>query len=253
MISPPPPPTGDPQCVHGIDGLRACLAEAHRFRTAVGRPFIVLSYAQSVDGSIAGRRRERVRFSGPESMQLTYAIRALCDTILVGIGTLLADDPRLAVQEPGRRSPQPVVLDTHLRTPVRSRLIERKDTRAWLIHGPDAPADRLATLHRAGAEPVACSTGADGRIDLPELARRLATRSVDSIMVEGGARVITNFIRHRLVDLFVITISPQLLGGLPVIDPTETVETFGLHFTQAVFMPLGRDVVLWARPRWGQA
>jgi riboflavin biosynthesis pyrimidine reductase len=136
---------------------------------------------------------------------------------------------------------------------VSSRLLEREDTRAWLVHGPEAPADRLATLHRAGAEPVACPTGADGRIDLPELARRLATRSIDSIMVEGGARVITNFIRHRLVDLFVITISPQLLGGLPVIDPAESAEAFGLHFTQAVFTPLGRDVILWARPRWGQA
>ena len=234
-------PVEEPQCIHGIDALRACLAEAPRFRAAVGRPFVVLSYAQSVDGSIAGRRSgsacasaARNRCSSPTPFA------TLCDTILVGIGTVLADDPRLTVQEPGRRSPQPVVLDTHLRTPVSSRLIERRDTRAWLIHGPDAPAERLAALRQAGAEPVACPTGGRRSHRSPGAGcGGWRQRSVDSIMVEGGARVITNFIRHRLVDLFVITISPQMLGGLPVIDPTETVETFGLHFTQAVFTPLG--------------
>jgi 3,4-dihydroxy 2-butanone 4-phosphate synthase/GTP cyclohydrolase II len=241
----------EPQGIHGIDPLRACLAEAPRFRAAVGRPFVVLSYAQSVNGSIAGPKRERVRFSGPESMHLTHYIRMSCDAILVGIGTVLADDPQLTVK--AGRSPRPVVLDTHLRTPVRSRLIERRDTHAWLIHGPDAPAERLAALRQAGAEPLDCPTAADGRIDLHELLRRLAQRSVDSVMVEGGARVITNFIRHRLADLFVITISPQMLGGLPVIDAAETDGAFGLHFTQAAFKPLGRDVILWARPRWGQA
>jgi riboflavin-specific deaminase-like protein len=253
MTSPPYPSVGDPHLIHDVDALRDCLSDAHRFRTAFGRPFVVLSYAQSVDGSIAGRRRERVRFSGHEAMRLTHAIRSLCDTILVGIGTVLADDPQLTVKEPGRRNPQPAVLDTHLRTPLGSRLIERKDAHAWLIHGPGAPPERLARLRQAGAEPMACPTAADGRVDLPELMRRLAERSVDSIMVEGGARVITNFIRHRLADLFVITISPQLLGGLPVIDPAETTGgTFGLHFTQAEFTPLGRDVILWARPCWGQ-
>src|SRR5512143_1594855 len=89
----------------GLDELRSRLAAAADFRASQGRPFVVLSYAQSVDGSIAGRRRERVRLSGPESMRLTYLIRALCDTILVGIGTTLADDPRLLVREVTGPSP----------------------------------------------------------------------------------------------------------------------------------------------------
>jgi riboflavin biosynthesis pyrimidine reductase len=69
-------------------------------------------------------------------------------------------------------------------------------------------------------------------------------------MVEGGARVITSFIRQQLADVLVVTISPQLLGGLPVIDPEESAEAVDLQFGEASFQTLGRDLVLWARPHW---
>jgi len=237
--------------IHSLEDLRARLAEAAGFRAARGRPFVVLSYAQSVDGTIAGRHRERIRLSGPESMRLTHLIRALCDTILVGIGTILADDPRLLSREASGPSPQPVVLDTHLRTPPEARLLRRTDTRPWLVHGPQAPPSRAQALIAAGAEPVSCVTGADGRIDLPGLMRWLTDHSINSVMVEGGARVITSFIRHQLADVIIVTISPQLLGGLPVIDAEESAEAVDLQLGEASYQTLGRDLVLWARPQWG--
>lgn len=246
------PHPGDPPTIRCLDDLRACLAQAAAFRIEHGRPFVVLSYAQSVDGSIAGRRRERVRLSGDASLQLTCAIRAQCAAILVGIGTVIADDPSLTSRGAGR-DPQPVVLDTALRTPLTARLVQRSGAHAWLVHGEGAPPDRRAALARAGAVPIGCSVDARGRIDLDGLMRCLAERSVDSLMVEGGARVITNFIRRRLADVFVITIGPRLMGGLPVIDPGESAEALDLHFARADVQVLGPDVVIWARPAWVSA
>ncbi|MGE5255923.1 MAG: RibD family protein [Hyphomicrobiales bacterium] len=239
-----------PKGIHSLDTLKKKLTDAAAFRSAQGRPFVVLSYAQSVDGSIAGRRRERIRLSGPESMRMTYFIRTLCDTILVGIGTILADDPRLQVKEVTGPAPRPIVLDTRLRTPEEARLLQRPGTRPWLVHDPQASASRAQALIAAGAEPVPCATAVDGRIDLPVLMHWLAGRSVNSVMVEGGARVITSFIRHRLVDAIIITISPQLLGGLPVIDAEESGGTVDLQLGETYYQALGRDLVLWALPQW---
>jgi riboflavin-specific deaminase-like protein len=236
--------------VRCLEDLRGLLARAPEFRAARGRPFVVLSYAQSVDGSIAGGNRERIQLSGPESMRLTYGIRALCDAILVGIGTVLADDPRLTVKDVVGPNPQPVVLDTHLRTPPSARIVSRRDTRSWLIHGPEAPRSLARGLIDAGAEPMPCGTGADGRIDLAALMRGLAARSVDSLMVEGGARVLTSFVRQRLADLLIITISPRWIGGLPVVDRLAGQGDFDLRMEEPFFQPLGEDVVLWARARW---
>jgi riboflavin-specific deaminase-like protein len=168
----------------------------------------------------------------------------------VGIGTILADDPRLQVKEVTGPAPRPIVLDTRLRTPEDARLLQRPDTRPWLVHGPQAPPSRAQALIAAGAEPVPCDTGADGRIDLLALMRWLAGHSIDSVMVEGGARVITSFIRHQLADVIIITISPQILGGLPVIDAEKSADTIDLQLGEAFCQTLGRDLVLWAQPQW---
>jgi riboflavin biosynthesis pyrimidine reductase len=91
---------------------------------------------------------------------------------------------------------------------------------------------------------------ADGRIDLPALMLGLADRAVNSVMVEGGARVITSFLRQRLADAVIVTISPQLLGGLPVIDPDGLDRTLDFRLDQPFYQILGRDLVIWSCPRW---
>jgi len=239
--------------IRSLTDLRVGLADAARFREKHGRPFVVLSYAQSVDGSIAGPNRERIRLSSPESMALTHEIRALCDGILIGIGTLLSDDPRLTVTHACGPHPQPVVLDTHLRTPPAARLVRRPDTRPWILHKPGLPESRAQVLQAAGAEPLPCSAGADGWIDLVSAMALLADRQVNRLMVEGGARVITSFIRQQVADLFIITISPQFVGGLPVLDADAAGGAVRLQFEEAFYQTMGRDLILWARPGWAPA
>jgi len=241
---------GPGHLIRSLTDLKDHLALAAKFRAAWGRPFVVLSYAQSVDGSIAGPNREPIRLSGPESMRLTYSIRALCDTILVGIGTVLADDPHLTVKQVPGKNPQPIVLDTRLRTPTESRLVQRSDLRPWLLHGPEISSSRAQALIAAGAEPVPCTVGVDGRIDLAALMQWLAGQGVNSLMVEGGAQVITSFIRHRLADVIIVTISPMFLGGLPVIHTRNSNGRVQFDLAEAFYHGLGRDLIVWGRPKW---
>jgi 3,4-dihydroxy 2-butanone 4-phosphate synthase/GTP cyclohydrolase II len=245
-----PNSTAPGRCIRGLNDLKDRLAAATRFRTTWDRPFVVLSYAQSVDGSIAGPNREPIRLSGPQSMRLTYSIRALCDTILVGIGTVLTDDPHLSVKQVPGKNPRPIVLDTRLRTPTESRLVQRSDIRPWLVHGPDVSSSRTRTMAAAGAEPVSCAVGADGRIDLAALMHWLAGQGINSLMVEGGAQVITSFIHHRLADVIIVTLSPMFLGGLPAIDTRSASGRVHFDLAEVFYQGSGRDLMVWGRPSW---
>ena len=102
------------------------LPEIKRLPGAAGRPVVTLSYAQSLDGSIAARRGFPLQISGTESAQLTHQLRAVHDAILVGIGTVLADDPHLTVRHAQGKDPQPVVLDSQLRFPLGAKLLRER-------------------------------------------------------------------------------------------------------------------------------
>jgi len=236
--------------VNSAAALEDCLRQAASFRHRSGRPFVIVSYAQTVDGSIAMRNRHPIRLSSPPSMRLTHRIRACCDTILVGIGTVLADDPSLTVRLVEGKNPQPVVLDTQLRTPLHSRLVQRSDLQTWIINGCSDGHQKIGALRQAGAAPIACRLAADGRVDLAELMTLLADRHVNSVMVEGGAEVITSFMLLQLVDQFIITVSPKLAGGLPVIHSNFSKACGLLELNPVNYEPLGDDVIIWGRPVW---
>ena len=216
-----------------------------------GRPFVTISYAQSIDGSIATRHRRPLPISGRAAMQMTHGLRALHDGILVGIETVLADDPQLSVRLVEGPHPQPVVLDTCLRTPLAARLLNRANGRSWLVGAADNPTDRVAAVTGAGAEVLTCRRGEDGRLDLHQTLGLLHERGLRRLMVEGGARVITSFVRARLVDLFIITIAPKLVGGLQVMTAPPNGTESPMALTTIRCERLEDDLVLWARPEWG--
>jgi riboflavin-specific deaminase-like protein len=238
--------------VTNLDELQHCLAHGAAFRRHKGRPFVTVSYAQSIDGSIASRTRQPIRLSGQLSMLLTHRLRARFDAILVGIGTVLTDNPHLTVRCAEGRNPQPVVLDTHLRIPIQSNLVQRSDLSSWVVSGQNRAHERIATLARAGVTVLPCQLGGDGKIDLQGLMHLLAERGVNSVMVEGGARVISSFIRARLVDQFIITIAPTLIGGLSVIDGPGIYPSAQLRLDQVHYQHLAEDLILWAKPHWIQ-
>ena len=233
-----------------IEDFKTVIDHAPEFRKTKGRPFITVSYAQSLDGSIAAAGRQQMQLSGPESMQLTHQLRARNQSILVGIGTVLADNPSLTVRLVEGKNPQPIILDTRLRTPLDAKLVQRSDLSTWIVNGNHDPICRNDSFKQKGITLIGCQRNDDGLIDLLALMDILARRQVNSIMVEGGARVITSFVRLKLADQFVITVSPKLVGGLPVIDARGFKTASSLKLTDVHYQRLGGDLVVWARPDW---
>jgi GTP cyclohydrolase II len=206
------------------------------------RPLVMLSYAQSLDGSIAARRGERLVLSGPESKALTHRLRAANDTILVGIGTVLADDPRLTARLAEGANPQPIVVDSSLRFPPDARLLDHPTHKPWIATSEHADPARASALEEADAVVLRLPEGADGRVDLGALLDQLGQRGVASLMVEGGAAIITSFLAGRLADQLVLTIAPRLVGGLNALDqPLAN----GLDLHDTLYWQAGADMIVW--------
>jgi GTP cyclohydrolase II len=216
-----------------------------------GRPYITLSYAQSLDGSITVQRGQPTPISGPETLRLTHQLRANHDAILVGIGTVLADDPRLTVRLVPGPDPQPVILDTHLRLPLSARLLQNGRS-PWIATNSTADPSQIAALQATGATVWSLPIDELGLIHLPVLLARLKAQGINSLMVEGGAQVITSFLAQQLVDRLVVTVSPRLLGGLNAVENLgQRLNGYGLPRLQNPhYQWLGQDVVLSGEVGW---
>lgn len=216
------------------------------------RPFVTLSYAQSWDGSISLQSGEALSLSGTRALQLTHHLRSIHDGILVGIGTVLSDNPRLNVRQCSGPDPQPIVLDSRLRIPPDAQLCHLSDKRCWILTsaGGDLPDNaRLEIIRLPGDE--------QGRVCLHQALRELKRRGINSLMVEGGANVINEFLQQQLVDALVLTVAPTLVGGYKAV--TQAVTQVGAEgapvlpqispmFTER----LDEDLIMWGVLNWPQ-
>ena len=211
------------------------------------RPSITLSYAQSLDGSIASRPDEQLVLSGAESLTMTHRLRAAHDAIFIGVNTVLADDPQLTTRLDAGAHARPVVLDTKLRTPPDSKLLQHPKP-PLIVCAVDAPQDRMQALQAGGAEILSFSTLANKRIHLGKLLAAIWEMGLESVMVEGGATVIGSILTERLADAIVVTIAPILVGGVRAVDqriiPPYTIQ-------KPRWIRLGKDLVLWGMFEWG--
>lgn len=205
------------------------------------RPFVTLSYAQSLDGSIALRCDEPLALSGEESLRLTHQLRSMHDGILVGIGTVLSDDPQLTVRHWIGHNPQPIVLDSQLRIPAKARLCCLPDKRCWVLTTVD---DQGTVIE--GLEITALQGNADGRVCLQRALKLLWSRGIKSLMVEGGASVISAFLKARLVDALVLTITPQFVGGYKAVTGLGNQSRGTFPQLKPFFSErLGDDLIVW--------
>jgi GTP cyclohydrolase II len=242
-------PGGQPLKIRILEQIGVHLGAAREHRRRHGRPLVTLSYAQSLDGSIAARPGRPFPLSGSQSLALTHKLRAMHDAILVGIGTVLADNPRLNVRLVAGKDPQPVILDSRLRFPPYANLL-RNGRSPWIAASDGADPERQQTLEAAGAK-IFRIPSANGWLDLNSLLEYLGAMGINSLMVEGGAQIITSFLSSRLVDQMVLTIAPVLVGGLRVVDNFGQPPLKHLpRLRNLSYQRLGEDLILRGEPDW---
>jgi diaminohydroxyphosphoribosylaminopyrimidine deaminase/5-amino-6-(5-phosphoribosylamino)uracil reductase len=192
--------------------LNAPFLKRHRS----GMPSVTLKAGMSLDGRIATRTGRSLWITSLAARREARRLRARHDAVLVGVGTLLADDPRLSA--PGANGharpedPVRVVLDSRLRTPPGSRLLKTAGGPVLLMTRPKAPQARRRRLERAGA--TILEVGArDGRVDLRQALRALGSRGISSVLIEGGGEVLGAALDQKVGDRLVLYVAPRLLGG----------------------------------------
>jgi diaminohydroxyphosphoribosylaminopyrimidine deaminase/5-amino-6-(5-phosphoribosylamino)uracil reductase len=178
-----------------------------------GLPYVSLKLGLSLDGRIATRSGESKWVTGPEARARVHGLRAASDAVAIGIGTALADDPRLTVRDAPGASPVRVVFDTKLRLPLHSRLVETApEVPTWVICNADAPASNEEELTTRGVEILRAPASVEGRIDATAALRLLATRGLVTLMVEGGAELAGSILAGHLADELHAFVAPILLG-----------------------------------------
>lgn len=195
----------------------------HFRRIRDGRPHVVLKLAVSADDKIAAAGHKPVAITGEAARTRVQLLRAQCDAILVGIGTVLADDPLLTCRLPGMagRSPVRVVLDTALRMPAQSRLMQTaRATPLWLVCAETAEPAAATRLGAAGAQVIRMPPCPAPGLDLAAVLKELSGRGVTRLMVEGGSRVAASFMAANLVDEIWLFRAPAPIGadGIAALD-----------------------------------
>ena len=189
------------------------------------RPFVTVKYAQSLDGRIATSTGDSQWISGPAALRLAHKLRAEHDAIIVGIGTVLADDPELTVRLVKGTDPLRVVVDTRLRTPIEARVLAGGSAAGTLIAtAENVDKRRLSKIQNLGAEVLRLPAASNGsRVDLGCLLVELGRRGITSVLVEGGRGIITSMLTARAVDRLIVVIAPKVIG-----QGTEAVGNLGI-------------------------
>ncbi len=192
----------------------ARLNEAYLTYKTHGRPFVVGKAALSLDGRLATKHRSSQWITGEAARERAHQLRATSDAVMVGIGTVLADDPRLTARHGGGDGPRfRVVLDSKLRTPPDAKLLTQDDGRVLILTRSAAPDVAQAQLESVGAEVVRVGDWPDGGVAWPDVLQTLADREVMSLLLEGGSGLLTSAFEADIIDKLFLIYAPLLIGG----------------------------------------
>jgi diaminohydroxyphosphoribosylaminopyrimidine deaminase/5-amino-6-(5-phosphoribosylamino)uracil reductase len=216
-------------------------------RQLTGLPWVTLKAAVTLDGRMASSSGDSRWISNEASRKHAHRMRDRSDAVLVGVGTVLADDPALTVRHVPGRDPQRVVVDSELHTPVGSRVLP-----AWIFHAEDAPAERREALLAAGAQLIAVPRAERG-LDLHHVLRELARRDVVRLLVEGGPSLHGALLDAGLVDRVAVFVAPKLLNdpsALPLsIGRARTTMGEALSLRDVTTRRFGDDVLIEGAPQ----
>jgi diaminohydroxyphosphoribosylaminopyrimidine deaminase/5-amino-6-(5-phosphoribosylamino)uracil reductase len=217
-------------------------------------PFVVLKVAATLDGKIATRNGDSKWISGEASRRFVHKVRDQVDGVLVGIGTILRDDPLLTARRKEGREPYRIVLDSRLKIPEEAKVFEHSPSEVILATTRSAPQDKIERLQERGVR-VLIVDSKEGRVDLRSCLSKLGEINVMNLLVEGGSQVNGSFLDEGLIDKFLLFLSPKLIG-----DP-QALGVFGgrgvSNLQEAVAVKeintkrIGEDIFVEAYLEWG--
>lgn len=232
----------------GLLGMEADhLIEGWAKFITTGLPFVTLKVASTLDGRIATSSGDSQWITGEEARGLVHRLRSQVDAVIVGRGTVEADDPRLDARVPGGHNPLRIVLDSSLQMPTTARMLGLPG-RTWVACVDPPDPEKARALGAAGAEIFPC-LGRDGQVDLDDLLRRLAARGVAEVLVEGGAGVFGAFLAAEHCDKLWLHLGPKVFGGGPTWtsapDVAKVAQAPGFVFRHVE--QVGEDLLIEAR------
>lgn len=212
--------------VEGVE-LSSCLELLRPFskRSRTGLPFVTLKLAATLDGRIATRSGDSRWVSGEQSRTLVHRWRDEMDALMVGAGTVIADDPELTCRRRGGRDPLRVIVDGRLRMPLQARVLTKDLANGTLVATTKPNGRKLEEIRRRGVM-VEKFPNRSGRFSLRALLRRLGRRGLSSVLLEGGAITAAAALREGVVDRLACFVAPKLVGG----DGKPMLDTLGVRF-----------------------
>ena len=199
------------------------LYEAYTKHVTVGMPFVIAKFAMTLDGKIATHTGDSQWVTGPTARRRVQQLRSKCDAIMVGINTVLHDDPKLTARDgddhPLSRQPLRVVVDSHARTPLTARLLGELGDALIAVAGADQA--RVAALNDTGAQVLSLPEPTNERVDLPSLLATLGQRGIVRLLIEGGGTLLGSLFDQNLIDKVFAFIAPRIVGGQKAPSPVE--------------------------------
>ena len=210
-------------------------------------PFVTVKFAATLDGRIATKTGDSKWISSDETLKLAHQLRAEHDAILVGLGTVLADDPQLTVRLVEGRDPLRVIVDATLQIPAQARVLTDGNAKNTLIATTAAAKEeQIASLRQSGAEVIVLPVeGHTSRLNLAALLLELGRKGVKSVLVEGGSQIITSLLATKLVNRLIVVIAPKIIGrGIEAVNDLGITElSEAITFASVEISKLGSDVV----------
>ena len=211
-----------------------------------GIPYVTVKYAQTLDGRIATKSGDSQWISSEASRRYVHHLRSVNDCVMVGVGTVATDNPKLTVRHVKGRNPLRIIVDSKLRIPIKSYVLTDDNSHPTIIATTSkASVKKVAVIKNLGAEVLLVNKERNGRVSLSSLLKELGKRDITSVLVEGGSEIVTSLLKANLVDKMIIPIAPKIIGkGLEAIGDLNIKKIKdAIRFLSFKTMKKGDDII----------
>ncbi|WP_338471954.1 bifunctional diaminohydroxyphosphoribosylaminopyrimidine deaminase/5-amino-6-(5-phosphoribosylamino)uracil reductase RibD [Niallia sp. XMNu-256] len=218
-----------------------------------GTPFIISKIAMTLDGKIAAHTGHSKWVTGEESRRKVHYLRNEVDGILVGIGTVLADNPMLTTRLPqGGKNPVRIILDSKLQTPIDAKITDCSEAETWIFAKEGSEQEKARMLQEKGVQ-VLFVPEVEMGLDIHHILKVLFSKGITDVLVEGGSEVNGSFLRAGLINKFLMYVAPKILGGRHSLTPYTGVDVDSMDEAIAVdwdtIEQIGEDLLITAYPK----